>query len=214
MIVVARRGYASCNRRTHYLCRSFQVLRIKAAVDISRIVYLVLHFSKGIEISSFYSDESSSRLRASFWVKFSNLWPVVVVVEKGGRRVLTAVLGNRNWNGLCNDVGLGTLAGQVGRVDHVCNNCMGTERDESFPLYLFEILSPNLNVVSSPGFIPSVLWAVLREDSLDDKLSVVIELHRVDRIREITSHTDLEFNTSFGILLRVIVALDTSVRLK
>ena len=91
---------------------------------------------------------------------------------------------------------------------------MGTERDESFPLYLFEILSPNLNVVSSPGFIPSVLWAVLREDSLDDKLSVVIELHRVDRIREITSHTDLEFNTSFGILLRVIVALDTSVRLK
>ncbi len=92
VVVVAWRGNAGCNCRTDYFRGPFQILGREAAVNIWRVVDLVLNLSKGIKVSALQSYNSASRFRASFWINFCDLWPVVIVIKQSRRGILSTVL--------------------------------------------------------------------------------------------------------------------------
>ena len=147
MVVVTWRGNASCHGRTNYFCWTLQVLRRKTTIHVWCIVDLVLYFSEGIKVSALKCNHCPTSLRASFWLYLCNLGPVVIVVVESGGRVLCPILGDRDWDRLCYNIRLRTLAGEVGRVYHGCHDSMCTKRNKCFAFDLFKVLTPYLDVI-------------------------------------------------------------------
>lgn len=141
---------------------------------------MILYFSERVKVSTLECYYGTSSLWTTLWFNLCNLRPVVIVVIKSRWRILCTILGYRNWNWLRNNIGLRTLARKESRIDYGCNNGMCTERNKCFAFDLLEVLTPNLDVIFAPSFVPAVFRTIFREYSFKNDLCEVFKVNRID----------------------------------
>lgn len=136
-----------------------------------------------MEVLSLDNDSSVSCLWPSVWEQLRHLWPGVVPVHDGVWRVLLVVQRDREWDGLLHDIRLRGVAHHVRRVVDVSLHGFGTKGASGVFTEVDEVVTPDLD----SGF--SVLWSVPWVDGIDLGGWIVLVVHGLDDVIEVSSNT-------------------------